>query len=127
MQPSIISHQRENIQMRDSSDDIIWAPDAHVHAVASRIDPPRGIPIRDLMHGIICGGEPERACADGVLHAVIEVRCEIWFEREVEFGEWQVAEGGPLSTLSSAFVVNQNIPKLDYYHCLALYVLRHVS
>ena len=70
-------------------------------------------------------------CADGVLHAVIEVWCEIWFEREVE-SIWRMASSRRRASLHtqqfrSAFVVNQNIPKLDYYHCLALYVLRHVS
>ena len=55
--------------------------------------------------------------------------CEIRFVREVE-SAWRMASSRRQVSLHtqqfrSAFIVNQNIPKLDYYHCLA--ICRHVS
>ena len=55
--------------------------------------------------------------------------CKIWFEQEVELA-WRMASSKRRASLRtqqfrSAFIVNQNIPKLDYYHCLVLG--RHVS
>ena len=53
-----------------------------------------------------CGGEPERAYAQTVCCMPL-LKCGAEFglsERLSRFGEWQVAEGGPLSTLNN-FVV----------------------